>query len=77
MAVPDFPYEWWAATEQGDVQRRDVSIALLDEVGNDVKRWKLSRAWPVRYVVSDLNAQGNDVVIESLELAYERMVLDE
>ena len=34
-------------------------------------RWNLSRAWPVKLEGSTLNAQGNEVAIETLELAHE------
>ncbi|MBV9726528.1 MAG: phage tail protein [Gammaproteobacteria bacterium] len=36
----------------------------------------VSRAWPVQYTVSDLNAKGNEVVIEHLELANEGIERD-
>jgi len=31
----------------------------------------VSEAWPVKYVVSDLNAKGNEALIELFELANE------
>jgi phage tail-like protein len=64
-------YNWWNAARQGDLQRRTVLITLLDAEGKDVRRWMVVRAWPVRYAGPSLNAQGNDVVIETLELANE------
>ena len=37
--------------------------------GTKVARFTASGAWPVKYNPSDLNAKGNEVVIELLELA--------
>jgi phage tail-like protein len=36
-----------------------------------VARWNFVRAWPTKWDFPDLNAEGNDVAIETLELAHE------
>jgi phage tail-like protein len=69
-------YSWWTAVASGKVDRRGVAIVLLDRERNPVRRWLLREAWPVRYAVSSLNAEGNDVAIETLELAHEGFELD-
>jgi phage tail-like protein len=57
----------------GDLRnnRKRVSIILQDEARQDQARFIVSDAWPVKYAVSPLNAQGNEVIIEILELANE------
>ena len=69
-------YDWWIATIEGNVHRRNLSIALLDDARNVVKRWNVFSAWPARYQVSSLNAEGNDVCVETLELAHEGIRLE-
>ena len=69
-------WEWFKAVRDGDLQRRDVVITLHDEQRQPVQRWLLRDAWPVKYEASDLNAKGNEVVIETLELAVESIELD-
>ncbi len=64
-------YNWWKSARDGNVQRSDVTIKLLDEQRQEVMRWNLSRAWPVKLDAGPLNAQGNEVAIETLELAHE------
>ena len=64
-------YNWWKSARDGNIQRADVSITLLDERRQEVMRWNLSRAWPVKLEAGPLNAQGNEVAIETLELAHE------
>lgn len=52
--------------------RRNVAISVRDETGRtEMARFVISDAWPVKYDPSDLNAKGNEVVIELLELANE------
>jgi phage tail-like protein len=72
---PDL-YAWWDTVRNGELDRRNVTITLLDEARNAVARWLLVRAWPTRLAYGRLAALGNEVAIESLELAYERFELD-
>jgi len=51
--------------------RRNVTIVVQDEAGLDQARFVVSNAWPAKYDPSDLNAKGNDVFIEVLELVNE------
>lgn len=47
-----------------------VNVHLLNEKHESIKHWEIIDAWPKKWSVSDLNAQENSVVIESLDLAY-------
>ena len=69
-------FQWWQAVAQGTLDRRNVSVVLLDEQRQEVARWNLRRAWPTKYSGPSLNALGNDVAIETLELAHEGIELD-
>jgi phage tail-like protein len=51
---------------------KDVLVVLLDEKHDPLVTWSLTRAYPVKWSVSDLKAQENALVVESLELAYQR-----
>jgi phage tail-like protein len=52
-------------------RRKKVVIVVQDEAGTDSARFVISDAWPVKYDPSDLSAKGNEVMIETLELANE------
>ena len=69
-------WEWFKTARDGQVERRNVTITLLDEARAPVLRWRLLNAFPVKVEVSDLNAQGNEVVIETLELTHEGLELE-
>ena len=64
-------YDWWRSVRDGSGLRRDVAISLLDEQRNPVQRWLVRDAWPVRLAYGTLAGLGNDVAVETLELAYE------
>lgn len=66
-------YKWHADVSAGQVKdrRKRVVIVVQDEQGEDRARFVVSEAWPLKYDPSDLNAKGNEVMIELLELANE------
>ena len=43
----------------------------MPESGADKVRFVISEAWPVKYAGTELNANGNEVFIETLELVNE------
>jgi len=66
-------FKWHAAVAAGQLKdnRKKVVIVAQDEAGTDAARFVISDAWPIKYNPSDLNAKGNEVLIEVLELANE------
>jgi phage tail-like protein len=46
-------------------------VVLSDEARNDVARFILRNAWPVKYEAPSFNAAANAVAIETLELTHE------
>jgi phage tail-like protein len=69
-------FEWWKSVRDGQVQRRNVTITLLDEQRQAVLRWHLRDAFPVKIEGPSLNASGNEVAIETLELAHEGLEIE-
>lgn len=66
-------FKWHADVSAGQVKekRKKVVIVAQDEAGVDAARFVVTDAWPVKYDPSDLNAKGNEVMIELLELVNE------
>jgi phage tail-like protein len=66
-------FDWHQQIVQGQLStsRKNVVIVVLGEAGEDRARFAVSNAWPTKYDPSDLNAKGNEVFIECLELANE------
>ncbi|KAA3438757.1 phage tail protein [Rufibacter hautae] len=51
-------------------------VTLLNEQHEPIKSWNIVNAWPRRWSVTDLNAESNTVVIETLELRYNYFTLN-
>jgi phage tail-like protein len=68
--------EWLSTVKSNALERRDLVISLLNEVHRPVMVWKIDHAWPVKVEgVPDLKASGNEVAIESIEIAHEGLEL--
>ena len=67
-------YTWRKQIIDGNTQRKNIAIIVLDEAGNDKARFEFANAWPSKYDPADLNATGNAVAIETLEIVHEGMV---
>jgi phage tail-like protein len=48
----------------------DVNVILMNEKGQPLRTWKIAHAIPKKWMVTDLNANDNAVVIETMELSY-------
>ncbi len=66
-------YNWHKEVAGGNVLRKNISIVVVDEAGNDKARWDFVNAWPSKYDAPDLSAKGNDIAVESLEIVHEGM----
>jgi phage tail-like protein len=56
---------------------RNVTVKLLDEKHQPVVKWKLTNAWCCKLTGPSLNAKGNEIAIETMELAYDRLDREE
>jgi phage tail-like protein len=64
-------FKWMQSISLNQVERRDITISLLNEEHDPVITWSVKRAFPIKVQASDLKADGNEVAIESLEIAHE------
>jgi phage tail-like protein len=70
-------FDWWKTTRTlGTPERRDIIISLLNESHTPVFVWKVKNAFPTKVQATDLKADGNEVAIETLELAHEGIVME-
>ena len=64
-------FQWLNTIKLNTVERRDVIIKLLNEEHTPVMVWKIHNAFPVKIEGPALKSTGNEVAIESIELAHE------
>jgi len=53
-----------------------VTISLLDEQHNALMHWSVNNVWPRSWKIGELNAEQGAVLIETLELNYNRLLFD-
>ena len=68
-------YEWWNTVNLNTIERRHITISLLNEEHEPVVVWKLKNAWPTKVQSSDLKGDGNETAIESIEVVHEGLVI--
>ncbi|MCW2247940.1 phage tail-like protein [Azospirillum fermentarium] len=68
-------WNWFNQIKMNTIQRQTVVINLLDETGAPKIVWTLNNAWPTKITGTDLKSEGNEVAVESVEVAYETLVV--
>jgi len=66
-------WNWHQQIVMNTITRRTVLIKLLDESGKPTMQWTLFNAWPTKITSTDLKSDGNEVAIDAIELAYDRL----
>ena len=66
-------YEWISLGVDNEVERKTITITVIDDAGADAASWQVINAWPMSYKAPDFNATSSEVAIESLEIAHEGM----
>ena len=69
-------WNWINGVLNGNVRRADGSIVLLDDNRSEVLRWNFRRGWPCKWTGPSLNAKGNSIAMESLEICHEGLTID-
>ncbi|MFN8356906.1 MAG: phage tail protein [Spirosomataceae bacterium] len=64
-------FKWWDTHLLNTIERRDMTISLLNEKHEPVYIWKIRNAFPVKVDGGSFKATGNEVAIETLEVAHE------
>ena len=64
-------WAWRKKAMDGAVERKSGSIVLVDSTGKEKTRWNFERGWPAKWTGPSFNAAGNEVAIETLEIAVE------
>jgi len=65
-------YDWHRTALNGQTQRKNGSIILQDDAGQEKVRWNFFNAWPSKWDGPDFNAKGNDAAIDTLTISCER-----
>ena len=66
-------YEWrQMVVDKGpDGARTDCTLELLDYDGSAIATYTITQAWPLKYSGVSMNAGGNEILVEEIEIAHE------
>lgn len=67
---------WYNTIALNTAERRTIIIKLLDEEHNPTVTWTVKNAFPVKMDGPGLKATGNEVAIETLEIAHEGLSIE-
>ena len=68
-------FNWFNTISLNTVERRDITISLLNENHDPVVVWKVRNAFPVKVQSTDLKGDGSEVAIEQLDIAHEGLTI--
>ncbi|MGJ8628090.1 MAG: phage tail protein [Sulfitobacter sp.] len=69
-------FDWFAEIKMNTIKRKTLTISLLDEAQEPTMVWTVKNAFPVKVSGTDLKAEGNEVAVESIEIAHEGFVIE-
>lgn len=69
-------FQWLNTVKKNNIERRDLTISLLNEEHEPVMVWKVKDAWPCKIEGPTLNSTGNEVAIETIELCHEGLAIE-
>lgn len=69
-------WDWFNKIKMNTIERQAVTIQLLDEEGKATMVWKLANAWPTKITGTDMKSDGNEVAVETLEIAHEGLTIE-
>ena len=69
-------FQWLNTVRMNNIERRDLTISLLNEDHAPVATWKIKEAWPCKVEGPTLNSTGNEVAVESIELCHEGLTVE-
>lgn len=66
-------WNWYRTVVEGKPERKNGSIGLLDDTGQEKIRWNFVNAWPTKWTGPSFNSTSNAVAVETLEIAHEEV----
>lgn len=65
--------DWFKAVRSGKLERKSVSVIVVNEDGTKQSTINLHECWPVRWKAPELNSNSDTYIVEELEFAVERV----
>lgn len=72
----DLFWKWYANIASGQDDRRQVTVILRNEAHENVMSWIAENTWINKIEGPSLNATGNEIAVESIELVPEKITME-
>ena len=69
-------FQWLNTVSLSKIERRDITISLLNENHEPVYLWRVKNAFPTKVTAPDLKSDANEVAVETIEIAHEGLVIE-
>ena len=69
-------FTWFEDVKMNVIERKSMTISLLDESQQPVVVWSVTNAFPIKISGTDLKAEGNEIAIETIEVAHEGIKIE-
>lgn len=72
-------WDWYGSVvdQEREIERKTVTINLLDDSGEPQKVYNFYEVWPCRYKGPDLNATDDLLSIEEVEFVFEKVEIED
>jgi phage tail-like protein len=67
-------YNWMNTVNLNSIEKRDVTISMLNEAHEPIVTWQIKQAFPIKISGPGLKSDSNEIAIEKLVLAHEGIV---
>lgn len=68
-------WDWFNKIKMNTIERQTIVINLLDEGGKPTMIWTLTNAWPTKITGTDMKSDGNEIAVETIEVAHEGLTI--
>lgn len=70
----DLLWGWYQNVIEGKIQRRNLTIFLLDHQGLPAMWWDIFKAYPIQWEGPSLDASSSTVAVQQLTIVYQHAV---
>ncbi len=74
LTTDDYFWRWIDEVRNGKVTRRNITVIVTDAAGENRVSWSFIRAFPVKWVGPQLQADSSAIALQTLEFAHEGLI---
>jgi phage tail-like protein len=68
-------WDWFLGYTRGKISRKDGSIIMLNESGDETCRWNFFGSYPVKWIGPELKSTTSEVAVETVEIVHNGLTM--